>query len=309
MTSLPADRPLGNTGLHLSALSYGSMELRGPPRGRDLSDSEAARILNGVVDAGITLIDTSIDYEQSEEQIGRHLSRRRDEFLLASKCGCLVGWERPADWKGGMPGGGPHDFGRVNIRAGVEQSLRRLRTDHLDLIQLHASPSRDTLAAEAVVETLYDLRSEGIVRFIGMSGVLPSLDDHLEMGVFDTFQVPFSLVQPEHGPFIARAGATGAGVLVRGAAGRGVPAGRTSPLKKNPEFGIAWERVAAVAAESGLGAIELTLRFALGQKGVSSLLVGTADPAHLAANVEAARLGPLPQELHDRLVAALESKA
>lgn len=304
-TPLSHDRPFGRTGLQLSALSFGTMELRGPPRGRDLSESQLGEILNAAVDAGIALIDTAIDYEASEERIGRHLSHRRDEFLLASKCGCLVGWERPSDWKGGMAGGGPHDFGRANIRAGVEQSLRRLRTDYLDLVQLHASPPADTLAEEDVIATLDELRQEGKVRFIGMSGVLPFLDDHLALEVFDTFQVPYSLVQPEHGDFITQAGAAGAGVLVRGAAGRGVPAGRTGPLRKNPEFGTNWDRVAGVAADSGIPPIELTLRYALGHDGVSSLLVGTSDVKHLASNVEAASKGPLPRDLHDRLRSAL----
>jgi aryl-alcohol dehydrogenase-like predicted oxidoreductase len=302
---LTADRSFGSTGLKLSPLSFGAMELRGPPRGRNMTGTEISRLLNAVVDGGITLIDTSIDYEASEERIGEHLGHRRDDFLLATKCGCLVGWERPLDWKGGMPGGGPHDFGPQNIRAGVEQSLRRLRTEYLDLIQLHASPSRDTLIEEDVIETLEALRSEGKVRFIGMSGVLPHLEEHVEMGAFDSFQVPFSLVQPEHGDVISKAGAKGAGVLVRGAAGRGVPAGRTGPLRKNPELGSHWQAVASVAAEAGIPPMELTLRYSLGHPGVSSLLVGTADQDHLMQNVLAASKGPLPPDLHQRLVSAL----
>ena len=114
-----AKRELGRTGLEVTTLGYGAMELRGAPRARDISEGQAETILNAVLDAGINYIDTSIDYGLSEERIGRYISRRRSEYYLASKCGCLVG-AAPAP-----PGHrGPHVFTRDNIVAGVEQSWR-----------------------------------------------------------------------------------------------------------------------------------------------------------------------------------------
>src|SRR5690242_16154531 len=90
MPDLPK-RTLGRTGLDVTTLGYGSMELRGTPRGRDVSDEQAERILNAVLDAGINVIDTSIDYGVAEERIGRYIGHRRSEYFLASKCGCLAG--------------------------------------------------------------------------------------------------------------------------------------------------------------------------------------------------------------------------
>ena len=84
-------RELGRTGLQVTTLGYGAMELRGAPRGRDTTEAQAETILNAVLDAGINYIDTSIDYGLSEERIGRYISHRRSEYYLASKCGCLVG--------------------------------------------------------------------------------------------------------------------------------------------------------------------------------------------------------------------------
>src|SRR6476620_12611324 len=84
-----AKRELGRTGLQVTTLGYGAMELRGAPRARDISEAQAETILNKVVDAGINYIDTSIDYGLSEERIGRYISHRRAEYYLASKCGCL----------------------------------------------------------------------------------------------------------------------------------------------------------------------------------------------------------------------------
>src|SRR6478735_324625 len=90
MADLPK-RQLGRTGLEVTMLGYGAMELRGAPRARDTTDAQAETILNAVLDAGINYIDTSIDYGVSEERIGRYISHRRSEYYLASKCGCLVG--------------------------------------------------------------------------------------------------------------------------------------------------------------------------------------------------------------------------
>lgn len=297
MATVPR-RALGSTGLDVTALGYGGMELRGRPRGRDLSEKEVGRILGAVLDAGINLIDTSIDYEASEERIGRHVGHRRDEYLLATKCGCLVGWERPADYPRGEPGGGPHDFSRSNIVAGVEQSLRRLRTDHLDILQVHASPAEATLREHGVVETLQDLRAQGKVRFIGMSGTLPALTEHIGMGTFDVFQIPYSVVQREHETAISQAAAAGAGIIIRGGAGRGVPSGEDEAARRNPKIVDSWERAGVDDLLDGMSPMEFTLRFTISHPDVATTIVGTANPAHLAANVETASKGPLPQSLY-----------
>jgi aryl-alcohol dehydrogenase-like predicted oxidoreductase len=139
MADLPK-RELGRTGLQVTMLGYGAMELRGAPRARPTTDEQADTILNAVLDAGINYIDTSIDYGVSEERIGRYISHRRSEYYLASKCGCLVG--APAAPVGQVS---PHVYTRDNIIAGVEQSLVRMKTDYLDLVQFHISPSKQTL--------------------------------------------------------------------------------------------------------------------------------------------------------------------
>src|SRR5262252_10733216 len=133
-------RTLGRTGLQITQLGYGAMELRDAPRGRPIADDQAGRVLRAVLDAGINYIDTSIDYGLSEERIGRYIGARRHEYYLASKCGCLVG--APPAPRGQTSA---HVFTRDNILKGVEQSLTRLRTDHLDVLQFHISPSRQTL--------------------------------------------------------------------------------------------------------------------------------------------------------------------
>ena len=292
-------RPLGNTGADVTILGYGAMELRGDPRGPAIDDEAAGALLNAVLDEGINLIDTSIDYGRSEELIGRHVGHRRDEYFLASKCGCLLGPPPP-----GATPPFPHDFREENIRTGIEQSLRRLQTDRLDLLQVHISPSRAQMEADGTVETLLSLRDEGKVRFLGMSGTIPNLSDHIEMGVFEVFQIPYSALQREHEDLITAAVATGAGTLIRGGAARGAPAEdkdwSQGPLGLSEGEGQRrWESSGVEELLGDMSRLEFVLRFTLSHPGLSSTIVGTANMEHLRSNVAIAEKGPLPADLYE----------
>jgi aryl-alcohol dehydrogenase-like predicted oxidoreductase len=290
-------RTLGHTGVEVSSLGYGAMELRGEPRGPAITDDDAQRVLTAVLAAGINLIDTSIDYGRSEELIGRYIGARRDEYFLASKCGCPL--SLPAD----TPPPYPHDYSAANVRAGVEQSLRRLRTDHLDLVQVHMSPSVQVLRDETTVEELQQLRDEGKIRFLGMSGTLPDLADHIELGVFDVFQIPYSLFQLSHEALVTRAAEAGAGVLIRGGAGRGTAAEdknwTVQPLSgaDGPARDI-WVSAGLDELLDGMSRHEFVLRFTLSNPALSSTIVGTSSVQHLQSNVEIASRGPLSDELY-----------
>jgi aryl-alcohol dehydrogenase-like predicted oxidoreductase len=288
---------LGRTGAAVTSLGYGAMELRGSPRGPDIPDEDAGKLLNSVLDGGITFVDTSIDYGKSEELIGEHISRRREEFFLASKCGCPV--EPPP--AGAQPPF-PHDFSAANVRAGVEQSLRRLRTDHLDLVQVHASPSREQLEQGGTVDELQALRDEGKIRFLGMSGTLPHLPDHIAMGVFDAFQIPYSALQRDHEDLITAAARSGAGTIIRGGVARGAPAdekGWRGPLGLGEgEAQRRWEAAELDELLEGMDRMTFMLRFTLSHPDLSTTIVGTRNPRHLQANLEAAAQGPLPGDLY-----------
>ena len=292
-------RTLGRTQADVTILGYGAMELRGEPRGPEIDDDTAGRLLNAVLDGGINLIDTSPDYGRSEELIGKHLGHRRDEFFLASKCGCLI--EIPADAQPPYP----HDYSPANVRADVEQSLRRLRTDRLDLVQVHMSPSVEQLRDNQTVETLQELQKEGKVRFIGMSGILPNLPGQIAMDVFDAFQIPYSAVQRDHEELITAAAGTGAGTLIRGGAARGAPSEdknwRTGPLSQPAGLGQrnwAASGIGDLLAGSGMTPMEFVLRFTLSHPYLSTTIVGTASPDHLQSNIATAEKGPLPADLY-----------
>ena len=293
---------LGRTGVDVTTLGFGAMELR-----NTADEDAAARLLNAVLDAGITIIDTSPDYGPSEELIGAGIAHRRHEYFLASKCGCQVEPPPPADR---FP---DHLYDRRNIRAGVEQSLRRMRTDHLDLVQVHMSPSRSTLEEHDSIAELQALRDEGKVRFIGMSGTLPELPDHIGMGVFDAFQIPYSALERDHEELVSQAAGAGAGTIIRGGVARGVPetlpatyarlpeSMRTRLERANEERRARWEAAETELRDllGDMTRMEFLLRFTLSHPAMHTTIVGTANPGHLADNVTAARKGPLPPELYD----------
>lgn len=304
MPNLPT-RTLGRTGLDVTILGFGAMELRGAPRGPEVSDEVAAEVLNAVLDSGINYIDTSPDYGRSEELIGKSIAGRRDEYFLASKCGCLVG---AAPAPAGQPS--PHDFTAQNVRAAVEQSLARMKTDHLDLVQFHISPSRAQIEEHGGVAELQKLQGEGKVRFIGMSGTLPNLPEQIDMGIFDAFQIPYSAIQREHENAIASAAATGAGIVIRGGAARGAPTDwerRASQLVPGTAKDR-WETAKLDDLLDGMSRMEFTLRFTLSNPDLDTTIVGTRNIEHLRNNAAAAEKGPLPdalyQEAKRRLTAA-----
>lgn len=288
MVDLPK-RELGRTRIQATMLGYGAMELRGAPRGRDVTEAQAETILNAVLDAGINYIDTSIDYGLSEERIGRYLSGRRSEYYLASKCGCQVG--APPAPRGQR---NPHVFTRDNIIAGVEQSLTRMKTDYLDLVQFHASPSKQTLEEHGALEAVQELKQAGKVRFIGMSSTFPHLLDHVEMGVFDVFQIPYSAVEREHESVISAASEAGSGIVIRGGAAKGAPS-------EDKQAGTQWARWQQVELDDlleDMSSMEFILRFTFSHPDMDTNIVGTINPAHLQDNLNALLKGPLPPDVY-----------
>lgn len=292
---------LGRTGLEVSRLGYGAMELRGTDHFPRLSAREAETLLNAVIDHGINYIDTSPDYGYSEELLGKHLARRRSEYFLASKCGCPV---EPPDVR--HEHRKPHSFTRANIRAGVEQSLRRLRTDYLDVVQFHLSPSRAVLEEHDSLAELEEMRDEGKLRYIGVSGTNPELAGQIEMGVFDVFQIPYSLVERQYEPLMHRAAGTGAGVVVRGGVARGVIVKDAAVIDEYPDFlqdGFRARRRLWLESEvadllGGRSPMEFMLRFTLSNPDMATTIVGTANPAHLKSNARTAEQGPLPADVY-----------
>ncbi|MDQ2798220.1 MAG: aldo/keto reductase [Armatimonadota bacterium] len=288
--SLPAST-LGRTGLTVTKLGYGAMEVRGSRiwGGRPVEDSEAETILNAVLDQGINFIDTANDYGRSEEYIGRYLSGRRGEFVLATKCGCTV------VRKDENTDDTPHVWTRDNLFRGLHESLERMKTDYVDVMQLH-NPSVEQTEEGDLIAVLQEMKQQGKVRWIGCSATHPHLETYIGLGVFDVFQIPYSALERQHEAAIQSASDAGAGVIVRGGVARGEPG---AGLGDQNRWSV-WEAAKLdELLDEGETRTQFLLRFTNTHPGMSTNIVGTKNPQHLAENVQAAQRGPLPADTYE----------
>ena len=288
-------RPLGATGYDVTRLGYGSMGLRGPKTwgSRVVSDLDAERVLNAVIDAGINFIDTAPDYGVSEERIGRFLSNRRHEFYIATKCGCdPVQHEDQLEVR--------HKWTPDVVRRNVHQSLERLQTDYIDLLQFHGGDAK-SLQSSGLIDLMHEFLEQGLIRHFGVSSSLPELTELIELGVFATYQILYSCLAPEHKPLIERAASTGAGIIIRGGIARGGP----DAAIQRAETNAIWEEARLDDFLSGqMTRAQLILRHTLSNPHVDTIIVGTCDLQHLEENITALNEGPLPEEI----VAAIDER-
>ncbi len=293
--------PLGRTGLNVTKLGYGAMEVRGPRiwGGRPIEESEAETILNAVLDEGINFIDTANDYGRSEEFIGKFLAHRRDEFVLATKCGCTV------VHKDENTDDTPHVWTRENLFRGLNESLERMKTDYIDLMQLH-NPSVEQVDEGDLVDALQQMKKQGKVRHIGISSTNPHLQTYIERGVFEAFQIPYSALERDHESLIQQAADSGAGVIVRGGVARGEPG---AGLGSGERWEL-WEKAKLdELLDEGENRTQFLLRFTNSHPGMSTNIVGTKNPEHLRENVRAAARGPLAPDVYEEAKKRLDAAA
>jgi aryl-alcohol dehydrogenase-like predicted oxidoreductase len=288
--SLPTS-VLGRTGLDVTQLSFGAMEIRGSRiwNGRPVTDQQAETILNTVLDEGINFIDTANDYGRSEEFIGKYIAHRRQEFYLATKCGCTV------VRKDENTDDTPHVWTRDNLFRGLEESLQRMKTDYIDIMQLH-NPAVEVTEKNQLVDVLKEMQQQGKVRFIAISTTLPHLPVYLQWGVFDTFQIPYSALERDHEGWISRAAEAGIGTIIRGGVARGevgVGLGNEDRWTKFEEANLDELR------EPGESRTAFLLRFTLSHPHANTIIVGTLYPEHLQENIAAVEQGPLPTNIYE----------
>ncbi len=313
-------RPLGKTGLRVSAMSLGAMtfgESTTFMKGVTSPDDEARAVLDASLEAGINLIDTANVYSEgrSEELLGVWLEGRREEVVLATKCRFPIGF--------GTRKVGPHDSGlsRKHILKACEDSLRRLRTDYIDLYQVHMQDG--TVPIEETLRALDDLVTSGKVRYIGCSNytgyrLVESLwaADRLRSHSYASIQLQWSLVtrdaEREVVPACKR---FGLGTLVWSPLARGFLSGKYKRGQAPPPGSRleAWKdsmksldndrnwailaRCEAIAAAHDSTAGSVALAWLLARSEVSSIILGVRDRAQLADNLRAASLKLSAEEL------------
>ncbi|AMS07332.1 aldo/keto reductase [Acidipropionibacterium acidipropionici] len=306
-------RPLGRTGVQVSPLCLGTM-MFGPWGNNDHTD--ATRIIHRALDAGINFIDTADVYSDgtSEEIVGEALRGRRDEVVLATKFVMPMGTDPNA--RGGS---------RRWIMTEVENSLRRLKTDHIDLYQVHRpNPGTDI---EETLGALSDLVHQGKVRYIGSSSFAASRiveaqwasrERHLKR--FVTEQPPYSiLVRGIEQDVLPTARRHGMGILTYSPLDGGWLSGRwrargastpTSSARPGARFDMTrpanqrklalLEELAQLADQSGLSLIQMALGFVIAHPAVTSAIVGPRTMDQLEDYLPAADL-ELSTDLLDRI--------
>ena len=292
-------RTLGRTGLEVTQLGYGAMEVRGSRiwGGRPVTEEQADTILNAVLDAGINFIDTSNDYGRSEEFIGKYLDKRRGEYILATKCGCTV------VHKDANTDDTPHVWTRENLFRGLHESLARMKTDYVDIMQLH-NPSVEQTEQGDLIAVLQEMKQQGKVRWIGCSSTLPHITNYIQQGIFDVFQIPYSALERQHENIITKAAQSGAGIIDRGGVARGEPGAGLGNTDR-------WQKFEAAQLdglrEEGESRTAFLLRFLIAHPHIHTTIVGTLIPEHLKENISIAAKGPLSPDVYVEVKRRLDS--
>ena len=265
-------RRFGATDMAVSVLGFGGAEIgfQGVPI------DEVAKILNIALDTGLNVIDTAECYADSEVKIGATVSHRRDDFYLFTKCGHSAGFEE-------------EDWNPVMLAKQIDRSLQRLKTDYLDLVQLH-SCSKELLERGEVVEVLQNAKSSGKTRYIGYSGDQEAAKYAVECGHFDSLQTSVNVFDQQCiDLYLGLAKERNMGVIAKR------PIGNAAWRYVNAEVagyaGTYWTRLQDLKYEFENMA-ETALRFTLAQN-VHVAIVGTTNPERWPANAARASKGAL----------------
>ena len=277
-------RTLGNTGMLVTVLGFGGAEI-----GFENAPYETVeQLLHSALDAGLNLIDTAECYKTSEEMIGRAVSSRRSEYLLFTKTG--------------HSDDGDH-WNPKKMAQGIDQSLRHLHTDRVDLIQLH-SCSEDLLRQGDVIQVLKRAQEAGKTRFIGYSGDGEAARYAVECGEFDTLQTSVSIADQESIDLsVPVARERGMGVIAKRPIANA--AWKTGAQPASPYHHAYWERLEQLQYDFLKGqqdqAVSVALRFTLSVAGVDTAIVGTKNPERWKQNATLAGQGPLSPEQFDAI--------
>ncbi|MFD1673766.1 aldo/keto reductase [Alicyclobacillus fodiniaquatilis] len=255
-------RVFGKTDMKVSALGFGGAEIGGS------TDSGAVeQLLGSALDAGLNLIDTAACYGNSEELIGQAVAHRRKDYYLFSKCGHASGLAT-------------QDWDPKTLVDSIDRSLKRLRTDYLDLIQLH-SCSLDILKQGDVIEVVQKAKEAGKVRYIGYSGDNEAALYAVQSGAFDSLQTSINVAdQSVLDKVLPEAKARQMGVIAKRPIAN--VAWQHQTIDENAYYAPYWHRLQALkygfTNQSAAQSVATALRFTLSSPGVTTAIVGTTNP-------------------------------
>ena len=265
--------------MQVTVLGFGGAEIGY----ENVAFEQVNRLLHAALDAGLNVIDTAECYPGSEEMIGRAVNGRRKDFFLFTKCGHASGFALP-DWDPRM------------LEMQIDRSLKRLRVDSVDLVQLH-SCSRAVLEKGDALRVLENARDAGKTRFIGYSGDGQDAVYAIESGRFDTLQTSVSIADLEAIDLtLPRAAKRNMGVIAkRPIANVAWRWDSKPPSAYHHEYWGRFNKLRYDFLRADLNqAVSVALRFTLAQPAVATAIVGTTNPERWAANARLLEAGPLP---------------
>ncbi len=278
----PLRRTLGRTGLQVSEVGLGTSK----GLAEKLSREEGERLVARAIDLGVNFIDSARHYGrgEAEARVGSGVRGQREEIHICTKCGTV-------------PGGG-RDFSRRGILKAMDDSLRKLGTDHVDVYMLHmAGPSQLGSGCEAI-DALLELKEEGKTRFIGASVDGEMMWRALELDALDVLEITYNIADlyPEEG-FLDAAEKKGIGLVIK------------EPYP--PWAADQWRRLQHydfLKDESRMSAVEVALRFVLSSSQIHTAVPATSNTEHLEFNVGLSDGRKLPDDIC-RLVRGCYCKA
>lgn len=283
--------PLGKTNLLVSEVGLGTVEM-GMAYGIPTSQldirpdaSETMQTLNEALDLGINFIDTARIYGNSEAIIGQALMQRRHEYFIATK---LMPLDLDQLRTPGL---------RERVLQSVQDSLRALRTDHIDLLMIYSATEELIQEMDGLLEILNELKCKGYCRYVGASVYERAGEEALKKGGLDCLQIAYSaLDRSADRKALPEAQKKGVGIVVRSVFLKGVLTFRYRDLPDDlAELRTAAERLERLAVSAGMTLPELAFRYVLGRGFVA--LFGTARASELYATLEYASRGPLDETL------------
>ena len=274
-------RQFGKTDMQVSVLGFGGSEIgyEGAPA------STVEELLNSALDAGLNVIDTAECYEGSEELIGQAVSHRRSEYHLFTKCG------HPR-------GVGTEDWSAGSLLESIERSLRRLKTDCVDLIQLH-SCSEAVLRKGEAIAALQTARDRGHTRYIGYSGDSVAAKYAVECGAFDSLQTSINIADQEALELtVPIARERNLGVIAKRPIANAAWRSGHKPIDSYQH--TYWERLrklnySFINSSDLERSVAHALRFTLSVPGVQVAIVGTTKPQRWQENAQMLAAGKLPE--------------
>lgn len=279
-------RKFGKTDMEVALLGFGGAEI-GQQR---VPQQTVSQLLNTALDSGLNAVDTAECYGDSEALIGNTVSRRRDDYYLFTKCG-----HAPGEANG---------WSKQAVLKSIERSLQLLKTDHVDLVNLH-SCSLDELMKGDCIEGLLQAKQQGKTRYIGYSGDSQAALYAVNSGQFDALQTSLNYCDQEPIDLtLPVAVEKGMGVICKRPIANAV--WRYSEKPENGYHVEYWNRLQQLKYDFAMGEAAkrtdaegpagVALRFTAMQPGVSVMIVGTTNPARYAQNAQLLAAGPLPAE-------------